>query len=82
MPVSDVVLACHLAPTYSFLSKDAPLDCFLDLPSIGRRFFLTIMPATLISSLFAIGAVRSVQAFGLTLLLLLLCCYDVMIFCG
>jgi hypothetical protein len=39
IPISDVVLACHLAPVYSFLSKDTRLDNFSDLLSIGRRFF-------------------------------------------
>jgi hypothetical protein len=39
IPVSDVVLACHLAPHYSFLPKDIRLDYSSDLLSIGQRFF-------------------------------------------
>jgi hypothetical protein len=40
IPLTDVVLTCHLAPHYSFLPKDILLDFFSDLLSVGRRFFL------------------------------------------
>jgi hypothetical protein len=39
IPLTDVVLACHLAPHYSFLPKDIHLNFFSDLLSVGRRFF-------------------------------------------
>jgi hypothetical protein len=40
IPISDIVLACHLAPDFSYTPKDVCLDHFIDLLAVGQRFFL------------------------------------------
>ncbi|KAF8593789.1 hypothetical protein BDV93DRAFT_566147 [Ceratobasidium sp. AG-I] len=40
IPVSDIVMACHLAPKFHLLGREIKLNIHSDLLSVGKEFWL------------------------------------------